>query len=373
MKSTAPLLLMGSARDCPDIEYVTGFRPTDPVVLLDFGYRKMLIVSQMEAERARVTSPHVEVCTPEDFAVRSGGRRSWADILWSVLAGAGCRVVRIPGTFPYAVAYKLRRKGMRLTVVDGPPHPERAVKRRDEIEKISAAQQAAVVAMRAAVRMIAAARIGVGGELRDRGGKILTAEAVRETVWRVLIDQRCFCGDVIVACGRQSANPHETGSGPLRAGQPIVVDIFPQHLEHGYFGDLTRTLVWGKAPPALRMMYEAVKAAQEAAVRSLRPGVKGRTVHRAAMEVFKKLDFHTRLRPRDRVGFIHGTGHGVGLAIHEGPSLGLNNDRLRAGNVVTVEPGLYYPSLGGVRIEDVVVVTTKGARRLVPCEDWFEI
>jgi Xaa-Pro aminopeptidase len=152
------------------------------------------------------------------------------------------------------------------------------------------------------------------------------------------------------------------------------MDIFPQHLEHGYWGDLTRTVVRGKAPARLRRMYQAVRAAQAAALAAIRPGVKCATVHERAAAEMKRRGFATVMEGAEASGFIHGTGHGVGLSIHEEPALADGVDgRLRAGHVVTVEPGLYYPGFGGVRIEDTVVVTPGGWRYLAPCEKRLEV
>jgi Xaa-Pro aminopeptidase len=161
--------------------------------------------------------------------------------------------------------------------------------------------------------------------------------------------------------------PHERGHGPLRAGQPIVIDIFPRHKVHGYWGDITRTVARGPVLPAVRRMYGAVKAAQQAALRRLKPGVSGVTVHQTVEQVLEERGFKTRVGDGVAEGFIHGTGHGVGLDIHEAPPLGKSKGRLRAGHVVTVEPGLYYPGLGGVRVEDTVVITRGGWRYLATC------
>jgi Xaa-Pro aminopeptidase len=177
----------------------------------------------------------------------------------------------------------------------------------------------------------------------------------------------------IVAGGPQSADPHERGHGPLRAGQPIVIDIFPQHMETGYWGDITRTVVRGRAPAALRAMYRAVREAQEDALRAVRPGVSGATVHRGVVATFARRGFATGVVDGKQVGFFHGTGHGVGLQVHEAPSLALAHRRLPRGAVVTVEPGLYYPEIGGVRIEDTVVVTADGCEVLAACSKRLEV
>jgi Xaa-Pro aminopeptidase len=226
--------------------------------------------------------------------------------------------------------------------------------------------------MRAATALIASADIDEGGYLRVRGRR-LTAEDVQRLITVRLVEHHCFVRDVIVAGGTQGADPHERGHGPLRAHEAIVIEIFPQHLGHGYWGDLTRTVLRGEAPVRLRRMYTAVRAAQVAALNRIRAGVSCASVHRAACAEFEKRGLKTEVKDGRATGFIHGTGHGVGLAIHEAPSLGLGPGRLKAGNVVTVEPGYYDPGLGGIRIEDTVQVTRTGWRYLVPCEKRFEL
>jgi Xaa-Pro aminopeptidase len=196
---------------------------------------------------------------------------------------------------------------------------------------------------------------------------------VKRLIERVLLDHGCSGKNTIVAGGEQGADPHEQGHGPLLARRPIVIDIFPQHTRSGYWGDLTRTVVRGAAGHELRRMYAAVRAAQAAALAKIRAGARCSAVHKAAAEELAGRGFETGARNGRPAGFIHSTGHGVGLAIHEAPSVSRFGGRLEAGNVITVEPGLYYPGLGGIRIEDTVEVTKTGWRYVVPCEKRFEI
>jgi Xaa-Pro aminopeptidase len=364
--------MVGSSADSPDIEYATGFRAVDPVVLLDVRGRRSLVVPQMEEGRARRMGPQLRVLTPESVGVNVSARKGIAEWAVRLLKQEKVKAVQVPGNFPAGVARRLEERGVRVEIVRGEVFEERAVKRRSELRAIAESQQAAVIAMRAAVAMISGAGVDADGFL-THGGRRLTSEEVRRLIGKVLLDHDCFCRDVIVAGGRQAADPHEAGYGSLRAHEAIVIDIFPQHLRHGYWGDLTRTVVRGAAPPALRSMYEAVRRAQAAALSRIRAGVMSRTVHRSVVEEFERRGFRTSRGNGRGAGFIHGTGHGVGLAVHESPSLGPNDRRLRSGNVVTVEPGLYYPDMGGVRIEDTVVVTPSGWRYLAPCEKPFEV
>lgn len=371
--SRSAIVLVGNAASSPDVAYATGFRAPDDIAFVRSG-GEFLLVSPLEFGRAsRIAGARgIRVLTPDSLKVPKRRRGDPAEWVVRLLRREGVRRVTVSRSLPYGVGKQLERAGIRVALAAEPLFPERARKRPDELKKIQESQQAAVIGMRRAVDMIARSEIDGANRLRLRG-RVLTSEAVRREIARALFEQDCFCAEIIVAGGAQAVDPHEQGSGPLRAHEPIVIDIFPQHLVHGYWGDLTRTVVRGQASPALRRMYAAVRAAQGAALARLRAGVRASAVHGAAAAEMKRRGFQTESRNGRPVGFIHGTGHGVGLAVHERPSVSVNADRLQSGNVVTIEPGLYYPDLGGIRIEDTVVVTAGGWRYLVPCEKRFEI
>jgi len=166
----------------------------------------------------------------------------------------------------------------------------------------------------------------------------------------------------IVAGGDQACDPHERGFGPLYANSLIILDVFPRAAKTGYFGDMTRTVLRGRASDAQRKLWETVKAGQTFALREINAGVDGMKIHQAIQKMFSDRGYPTEVRKGKNVGFFHGTGHGLGLEIHEYPRL--QKVVLKEREIVTVEPGLYYPGLGGVRIEDVVVVTKTGCKIL---------
>lgn len=391
------MLLIGSERDCPDIEYMTGFRTAGSVVFLQKGRDKYLVVPQFELGRATRISwtaglahtrreaasnslhcgdstgrSQVRLFTPEELGLGTQGRRRVSEWTLRLLQRLDIRAVTVPPFFPHGVARRLERAGIHLALATGELFPERAVKSAKELCKIKESQQAAVIAMRMAVEMITGSQIDNAGYLRLKD-KHLTSEQVRRAIIKVLLEHDSFCREPIVAGGIQAADPHEIGKGPLRAHEAVVIDIFPQHLVHGYWGDLTRTVVKGSPPRELKRMYHAVKAAQAVALSRIKPGVKCASVHKSVVEEFSRCGFDAAGVGRTPIGFTHSTGHGVGLAIHEAPSIAAGDGQLRTGNVITVEPGLYYPEIGGVRIEDTVVVTPTGWRYLVPCEKKFEI
>lgn len=371
-KLTGPKLLVGIPNICPDILYVSGFKASDPVVFLQHGRDRYLVVSPMELGRARAANPALKVLTPESLEVPPAERRRLSAWVGALLKKVRVKKVEVGSTFPLGVARDLERQGIRLTVAKAALCPERMVKTKEEIAHIRHMQRAAVKALRGAYAMLEEARVDSRGLLR-LGATLLTSEYVRKALNRILLDENGAGGEPIVACGPLSANPHWVGYGPLKAGQPIVFDIFPQDLETGYWGDLTRTVVKGPASPELIRMHRAVKIAQEEALASVRAGARVASIHQGVIDRFKALGFETRVKEGLPEGFIHGTGHGVGLEIHESPSVSLGDGILRAGNVVTVEPGLYYSHVGGIRIEDTVVVTRDGFDYLAPCSKTLTI
>lgn len=366
-KLTSPILLIeGGAQDA-DLRYASGFTAPDPVVMLVDGRRKFLVVSLLEFGRAKATAKVSDVFTPQLLGVTGPDRGSLAAWAVALLKKERRRAVIVGASFPFGVAERLRKAGIRVMVAEAALFPKRRRKTPAEIRKISAAQRAAVHAMKAAVQMIAESETDARGYLLMKDGKRLRSEDVRRRIDRVLLDHDCMAQDTIVAGGAQGADPHERGRGPLRAGQPVVIDIFPRHKVTGYWGDITRTIVKGDPKPAVTRMLRAVRAAQKAALSSIRAGVTVKRVHEAAQRALLEHDFKTTVKNGWGEGFIHSTGHGIGLEIHEAPSLNLTNTRLLAGDVVTVEPGLYYKRWGGVRLEDTVLVTKDGYRILASC------
>ncbi len=370
--STPPLLIVGHAGDLADMRYGCGFTPVDPVILLDTGRTQQLVVPLLEVGRARNESPQARIHTPSELQIPKENQRkitAWAE---GLLRANKIRRVRVGPFFPALVMQHLQKIGVRVEIDTAPIYLQRAVKEPEEIARIRAVQRAAVAATRAAVEEIRQASVDRRGFLL-RHGKKLTAEAVKVVIELELMRHQCQSRDTIVACGRLAADPHDRGHGPLRAGQTIVLDIFPQHKLHGYWGDITRTVVKGPARPELHALYATVLKAQKAALAMVKPGVRADHIHDRVKACFSAAGYCTGDRDGIPVGFFHGTGHGVGLDIHEAPSLSTAPVRLKTGHVVTVEPGLYYPDLGGVRIEDTVAVTRTGATLLCPCEKVFEI
>ena len=373
------ILIVGSPARYSDLRYATDFFSFDPVIFLRTRQKRLLIVSPLDFGHVRRrtkladgTMKNMDVLSSSNFPVAKNSKTPACDRIIGLLKKVKARAVAVPPYFPIGLANKLAEKGIKLTVAEGPVFPEREVKRALEIEFITYAQKAAIKAMDAAFAMIAGARISRDRSLKT-GNRPLTSEAVRDVIDRATRDFGCVCCGTIVACGRQAANPHETGWGTIKADKPIVIDIFPQHIKSGYWGDLTRTVVRGTASPGIQKLYTAVRDAQRAAISKIKAGITGDKIHNTAVDLFKERGFVTGARNGKQVGFIHGIGHGIGLEIHENPSVRPAGAKLKAGNVITIEPGLYYHDLGSIRIEDVVLVTRDGRRILAPCNYPFVV
>lgn len=364
-KKTKPFparLLYAQGPDIPDIRYATGFAAPDPFLLLVRGGEKHLLVSPLEAARAAAACPGAAIWTREGLGIPCGRP---AVPPW--LVRLRVRSVGVSRDFPVGMVRDLEAAGIRVRIARGAAFPERAVKRGDELERIAAAQRAAVRAFRLAARAVRDSSIGRDGRL-SLGGKPLTSERLKGIIDDELRRRGYDSDGLIVSVGPQSARPHDEGHGPIREGQPVVMDIFPRNRATGYWGDFTRTVVRGRIPDWLARMHAAVGSAQRLALSLVRPGAKGSDLQRAVERHFAAAGYETRLEPPGKEsGFIHSLGHGVGLEIHEEPRLSRTGGVLREGNVVTVEPGLYLPGLGGVRIEDTVVVTADGCRLFADC------
>ena len=369
--STARLIVADSANGA-DLRYASGFSAIDPVVCLVEKKRCFLVVPMLEVGRARLESPSSVILTPAELGVDPADRRSLGAWTRGLLRRVGVRSVQVSAFFPLSVARAIEEEGVSIDIAHQPLFPARAVKRDEEVANIARVQRAAVAAMREAIETIRVAHVGRRRELRWKGA-VLSSEGVKRRIDRVLLDHGCRARETIVACGRHAADPHHRGEGPLRAHETIVIDIFPQDDETGYWGDLTRTIVKQEASPEVKRMVRAVRDAHAWALAAMRPGVRADCLHREVQRRMSEAGFVTETREGIPVGFFHGTGHGVGLDIHEGPTISAAPVRLKRGNVVTIEPGLYYPKWGGVRIEDTVVVERGGARVLCPCPYPFEL
>lgn len=372
------LLIVADSEHDANMLYAVGMFVPDPFIYFRRRGRGCMLVGDLELDRARRQAVDCRVLSLSRWvrAVQRQNRKanSLAHVIQYVARQQRIKKFLVPENFPYGLARELRRLKVRLKVKVGSDFfPERQCKTADEVKKISAALIMAEVGMAEGLQALRSAKIAPGGKLVYRGAP-LTSEKLRSIIQVAVLQAGGSAGHTIVAGGRQACDPHEEGHGPLRANQPIIIDIFPRSQKTGYFGDITRTFVKGRASEAVRRLYHTVADGQQLALQSLRAGVKAAVVHRAVSEHFEQAGYRTRRRQGRMEGFFHGTGHGVGLEIHEPPSInGSSTAVLRPGHVVTAEPGLYYPTLGGVRIEDVALITRDGARNLTKFEKVLEV
>lgn len=361
-KLTAAYVMVGTTSNCPDIRYATGFVAPDDVVVICLPRKTVLVVSPMEYGRAMKQASRCVVETPQTLKLpkdRNTGIPQWTV---GALMHYGVDEVQVDAGFPLGAAVEIEKNGIPVRIVGTCRLKKaRTLKNPREIACIAQSQKAARAAMKAVGRAIAQAQVRKDGVLVWES-RVLTSERAREIARKEVLRYDCIDEDTIIAGGVQGADPHECGSGPLRTREWIVCDIFPRSLQNGYWGDMTRTFMNGKPSTEQKGLYKAVSAAQQAALSMIRPGVSGRAVHEAVCCCFAEAGFKTFTGSDNRPqGFFHGTGHGVGLEIHEEPRLSSRGGILREHMVVTVEPGLYYPDLGGVRIEDLIVVGENGA------------
>ena len=355
--------------DEADQRYLSGFdAPDDFLTLYDGAVH--LLVSGLEYGRARKEARAATVERTADFdanaKLREHGETEGTHRLHAeFLASHGVESVATPSAFPLGAADGLRERGVEVT----PDHEDtvgriRATKTDEEIEWMRESQRANEKAMATAERLLRDAEPDVDGVLH-LDGEVLTSERVAEEIEVSLLRNGCALAETIVAGGAQAADPHDRGSGPLYEDEPIIVDIFPRSKETGYFADMTRTFCVGEPSETVREWYDLTEAAMEAAFEVLEAGVTGSEVHGAVCDVYEDAGWPTlRADESTETGFIHSTGHGVGLDIHEYPRVSTAENELEAGMVVTVEPGLYDPEHGGVRIEDIVVVREDGFENL---------
>lgn len=370
---TARLIVADSEHDA-NMLYAVGLFVPDPFIYLEVGGTKMVVLSDLEIDRAQKQATVDRVLSLSRYQgelKRSGVKAPClADVLSRVLGELRVRAVEVPVNFPIGLARRLR--GIRVNVTPDPFFPGRAVKTAVEIANLTKALRLAECGMTAALDVLRASRIGRDGFLHWHGRK-LTSEDVQGTINAAIARLGGTACHTIVAGGNHGCDPHEEGRGALRAHRPIIVDIFPRDTRTGYWGDITRTVVRGKPSDQVKKMYAAVFQAQDLAFEKLRAGVNGQDVHNAILALFQSAGFPTGCRQGRMQGFFHGTGHGLGLEIHEPPRLSAMDATLRTGNVVTVEPGLYYWGVGGVRLEDVVVIQARGARNLTRFPKTLEI
>ena len=347
----------------------------DPTAIIDLPgngqFERIVILRDIEMQRARKHARADRVACPADYAPESGlsGDRetATAQAAAECLRQHGIHRVVADRSLPLIYAEAARSRGIDVACDPELGVLDRRSKDEQELEWIRQAQADTECAMDMACRMVCHATADRDGVLRVDDAP-LTSERMRAAIDHFLLDRGYQNPPAIVACGPQGADCHDHGRGPIHSGQPVIIDIFPQNKTTRYNGDCTRTVVHGDIPDELARMHQAVLAAKAAAERATRAGATGQDVHEATVSAIKGHGYQMGLPgPEEALSFCsmtHGTGHGLGLDVHEPPLLDFKGPELVAGDVLTIEPGLYRRDMGGVRVEDMVVVTRDGCDNL---------
>jgi len=346
-------VIYASSRDA-DMRYLTHFTTSDPFVFFKKpGDPGVIIVSPMEIGRAaREASAAVMTRTqaglPDILKTEKDPYRATA----KMIAGQVGEKILVPPNFPIALANALSEQ-CTVLVDSGTVQSMRAKKSKNEILLMKNVQKVTEKAMGCAISLIKSASVKKGILHIDK--KPLTAEQVKFSMHCLLLQHGCGAVDTIVSCGEDTAIPHIPGSGPLKSDEPIIIDLFPVEEISGYYADMTRTIVRGEPSTDILEMYDTLREAKQLGISRVKTGASGADIHLAVVDFFKDHGYESNTR-----GFVHNLGHGVGLQVHELPTVGPAGKTLASGNVITIEPGLYYPGIGGVRLEDIGVVTARG-------------
>lgn len=366
MPTLPPPLLYTDTQVSPDMLYFGRVEVHDPFVAFGAKGKKITVQSALEFGRVKRTSAFDVVLPREEWMERAkqkyGSAAGIAEMIACLAHAHGQKRFRVSPEFPAALYLKLRDLGLKLEFPRGLLFPEREIKTAAECAHIREGNRLAAVGFTVVENVLRAAKIK--GRTLVHQGKPLTSERLRFLIEVAIKEQGGDARDTIVAGGDQACDPHERGSGPLRPHELIIVDIFPRHVKSGYHGDMTRTYLKGRPREVQRRMVATVREAQLAALRAMRADADGRDVHQAVVDTFTEAGYETKRGANGATGFIHGTGHGLGLAVHDPGRIGPVPARMPRGAVLTVEPGLYYPGMGGCRWEDVVQVTATGVKLL---------
>ena len=355
--SATAYAMVGSSTNA-DMRYISRFITTDPIVYIRrVGERGTIIVSQMEYDRA-LQEAATAVMTRADAGLLRllEEEKDRSRAMARMIADLGGENILVPPDLSYSLGKNLEEY-TRVTIDTGTIAAMRAVKSGTEIAAIHTVQRATEQAMSCAIEMVR--RSHPRKDLLWLDGRHLTSDRIRAAMHGLLIRKGFIARETIVSCGSDTAAPHNRGTGPLYEGQPVVIDIFPLDERTGYYADMTRTVVKGEPSPEIREMYEAVREAQDHAAAMMSPGVTGQDLYTAVVDFFAERGYRTGAE-----GFTHNLGHGVGLEVHELPVIGPGGGVCVRGNVITNEPGLYYPRIGGVRLENIGVFTRSGFRCL---------
>ena len=362
------VLIYGDTVRSPELRHEVPLAIADPFLYVEKDGRRTVVLHSLEIPRVRETAPELEIVPNEqlgaDELYAQGIKGSELDLELAVRACGELGIERatVPPSFPVEHADHLRGNGVQLAVDRELFENRRRAKNETELRGIRNAQKACEAALDAARDLLRRAR--PNGDGLELDGKPLTSERLKQAIESVFMDFNVEGGDMIVSHGAQTAVGHNMGSGRLHAGEPIVFDLFPRDKETACYADMTRTYVVGEPPAELKEWHRLVREAVDRSTAEVKPGANGRRLYELVCDLFHDAGYKTQLHKQPgevlEDGFFHGLGHGVGLEVHESPSMSRAGDDLVPGDVITIEPGLYRSGFGGLRLEDLVLVTEGG-------------
>ncbi|MAF09024.1 Xaa-Pro aminopeptidase [Candidatus Poribacteria bacterium] len=376
MDGQTGLLLVSASESNANMFYATRFGSSSTFIYLETAEERVIVIGNLEIERARQGAQADRVLPlvqywkmAQEKHQKAPGTEEVVDVLMRDL---GLSRVIVPPDFSLKFADGIRSYGHAVEVKLEPFFERRLLKDETEVAAVRETVRHTEAAISGAIDAIRRANISATGIL-ELDGEQLTSERVRRDMHQYLIERDCVASHTIVSCGSDTSMPHEEGHGPLHANQPIIIDCNPRSASNGYYCDITRTVVRGTAPTALQRQYEAVLEAQEFAYGMLKPGANGREIHASVTEFLDGRGYKTHQVDGKPQGFFHATGHGFGIEAHERPHFALKEEYAQAGNIVAVEPALYYSDTGGVRIEDDYLITDGNAEQLTTLDKNLEI
>jgi len=369
-------LIIDKSESNADLFYKTRFFVPDPCIYIENKGKRILVLSDLEIDRGREEAKVDTVLSYSEYIkklpLNKRKKVSFTEIVDLIFKEQKIKSVSVPGRFPLKYADGLRKLGYKITAKKSDPFFEQRLKKnKDEVRSLKHSLRKTADAIKVAVTIISLSKIK-NNKLYYKN-KLLTSEIVKGEINSSLSRWGYSATHTIVASGVQGSMPHHSGTGPIIASTPVVIDIFPRSQQTGYFGDMTRTVIKGAPSKEIKKMYKVVLEGQKIGLSKIKHGVKSADVHKAIIDYFDRSGFKTGNIEGKHQGFIHSTGHGLGLEIHEPPRVGMGDEILKNGNVVTVEPGLYYEKLGGIRIEDVVLVRKNGCEILSKFPKKFQV